>query len=174
MSSNDGASLAFRQRLATLLRVLEPGFVVRAGNRLRHEIQSAVRRVRARIPGGWEGRCDLMQRYLLFDFAWRALRGNTGWQPAWREPRLKAGYDVVVIGGGGHGLATAYYLARKHGVRIGPVLERGWIAGGNRGRNTQFIRFNYFNPVRSSFCDYSLRFYKSLWADLNFDVMCTE
>ena len=81
-----------------------------------------------------------MQRYSLLRVLGQALGGNAGWQPAWREPRVKAGYDVVVIGGGGHGLATAYYLARKHGVRNVAVLERGWIGGGNSGRNTQVCR----------------------------------
>jgi NADPH-dependent glutamate synthase beta subunit-like oxidoreductase len=81
-----------------------------------------------------------MQRYTLARWLGQAFRGNTGWQPAWREPEVKSGYDVVIIGGGGHGLATAYYLARKHGVRNVAVLERGWIGGGNSGRNTQESR----------------------------------
>lgn len=106
--------------------------------------------------------------------AWQALRGNTGWRPAWREPRLKAGYDVVVIGGGGHGLATAYYLARKYGERNVAVLERGWIGGGNSGRNTQVTRSNYFHPVSSSFYDHSLRLYEGLGAELNFNVMLSQ
>jgi sarcosine oxidase subunit beta len=71
-----------------------------------------------------------MQRYSFVNLTWQALRGNRRWRPAWREPQLKTGYDVVVIGGGGHGLATAYYLAKKHGVRNVAVLERGWIGGG--------------------------------------------
>lgn len=68
-----------------------------------------------------------MQRYSFLNLARNALLGNTGWQPAWRQPQLKAGYDAVIIGGGGHGLATAYYLARKHALRNIAVLERGWI-----------------------------------------------
>jgi sarcosine oxidase subunit beta len=115
-----------------------------------------------------------MQRYSFFNLAKEALRGNAGWQPAWREPGLKAGYDVVVIGGGGHGLATAYYLARNHGVRNVAVLEKGWIGGGNSGRNTQVIRSNYFYPVSSAFYDHSLKLYEGLSGELNFNVMLSQ
>src|SRR5262249_43866036 len=103
-----------------------------------------------------------MQRYSLARLAWHALRGNQGWRPAWREPTLKSAYDVVIIGGGGHGLATAYYLASKHRVRNIAVLERGWIGGGNSGRNTQVVRSNYFHAASSSFYDHSLRLYEGL------------
>ncbi len=89
-----------------------------------------------------------MQRYSFLNLARHALRGHKGWQPAWRQPELKAHYDVVVIGGGGHGLATAYYLAKKHGAAHVAVLERGWIGGGNSGRNTQVTRSNYFYPCQ--------------------------
>jgi sarcosine oxidase, subunit beta len=115
-----------------------------------------------------------VKSYSLFSLAREALRGNTGWRPAWREPQLKAGYDVVVIGGGGHGLATAYYLARKHGLRNVAVLERGWIGGGNSGRNTQVVRSNYFHSVSSSFYDHSLKLYERLGAELNFNIMLSQ
>ena len=100
-----------------------------------------------------------------------AVRGNTTWSPAWRTPELQASYDVVVIGGGGHGLATAYFLAKKHGIRRVALLERGHIGQGNSGRNTQVTRSNYFYPVSSSFFDHSLKLYEGLARELNFNVM---
>jgi sarcosine oxidase subunit beta len=115
-----------------------------------------------------------MQRYSFANLLRRALRGNIGWQPAWREPQIKPGYDVIVIGGGGHGLATAYYLAKKHGVRRVAVLEKGWIGGGNSGRNTQVTRSNYFYPASSAFYDHSLRLYEGLGRELNFNVMLSQ
>jgi sarcosine oxidase subunit beta len=115
-----------------------------------------------------------MQRYSFLNLLRQALHGNKGWQPAWNDATPKTSYDVIVIGGGGHGLATAYYLAKKHGIRKVAVIERGWIGGGNSGRNTQVVRSNYFHPVSSSFYDYSLRLYESLGAELNFNVMLRQ
>lgn len=115
-----------------------------------------------------------MQRYSFLNLAWQALRGNKGWRPAWRDAPLQSGYDVVVIGGGGHGLATAYYLAKKHGLRRVAVLEKGWIGGGNSGRNTQVTRSNYFYPASCAFYDHSLRLYEGLARELNFNVMLSQ
>jgi sarcosine oxidase subunit beta len=115
-----------------------------------------------------------MQRYSFLDLARHALRGNREWQAAWRAPALKRRYDVVVIGGGGHGLATAYYLAKEHGIRNVAVLEKGWIGGGNSGRNTQVCRSNYFYPASAAFYDHSLKLYESLSRDLNFNIMLSQ
>jgi len=115
-----------------------------------------------------------MQRYSSLNLAWKALRSNTGWSSAWRTPNLRRSYDVVVIGGGGHGLATAYFLAKKHGVRRVALLERGHIGQGNSGRNTQVTRSNYFYPVSSSFFDHSLKLYEGLSRELNFNVMLRQ
>src|SRR5712672_680948 len=116
----------------------------------------------------------LMQRYSFPRLLWQACGGNTGWGPAWPTPTLKRSYDVVVIGGGGHGLATAYFLAKKHGVRRVALLEKGWIGLGNSGRNTQVSRSNYFYPVSSSFFDHSLKLYEGLGRELNFNVMLRQ
>lgn len=115
-----------------------------------------------------------MQRYSFLNLARRAMAGHRGWQPVWTSPALKPSYDVIVIGGGGHGLATAYFLAARYGVRRVALIERGWIGGGNSGRNTQVVRSNYFYPESSSFFDHSLRLYEGLGRELNFNVMVRQ
>ncbi len=107
--------------------------------------------------------------------AWRVFReglfGNRGWDPAWRAPAPKPKYDVVIVGGGGHGLATAYYLAKNHGVRNVAVLERGWIGGGNSGRNTTVVRSNYYYPQSIALYELALRLYEKLSLELNYNVV---
>ncbi len=84
-----------------------------------------------------------MNRYSIFSLVRNGLSYHRGWQQAWRSPAPKGAYDIVIVGGGGHGLATAYYLAKEHGLRDIAVLEKGWIGGGNTGRNTTIVRSNY-------------------------------
>jgi heterotetrameric sarcosine oxidase beta subunit len=102
------------------------------------------------------------------------LTGNKGWTPHWRDPEPKAEYDVIIIGGGGHGLATAHYLASVHGITNVAVLEKGYLGGGNVGRNTTIVRANYGLPGNSEFYSHSLRLWEGLEADLNYNVMHSQ
>ena len=110
--------------------------------------------------------------------AWRVLReglrGNTGWRPAWGEPEPKPRYKIVIVGGGGHGLAPAYYLARTHRIRDVAVLERGWLGGGNTGRNTTVVRSNYFHRESAALYDLSLGLYEGLSRELNYNIMLSQ
>ena len=112
-----------------------------------------------------------MRRYSIFSLARHALRGHRDWPPAWRQAEPKKRYDAVVIGGGGHGLATAYYLAKEHGLRDIAVLEKGWLGGGNTGRNTTIVRSNYHLDANAHFYEYSLKLWERLSQELNFNVM---
>jgi sarcosine oxidase subunit beta len=102
------------------------------------------------------------------------LTGNKGWTPHWRDPAPKDEYDIIIIGGGGHGLSTAYYLARDHGLTNIAVLEKGYIGGGNVGRNTTIVRANYNMPGNSEFYSHSLRLWEGLEDDLNYNVMHSQ
>ncbi len=110
--------------------------------------------------------------------AWRifkeGLTGNAGWKPAWRDPAPKSEYDIVIIGGGGHGLSTAYYLAKEHGAKKVAVLEKGYLGGGNVGRNTTIVRANYFLPGNSEFYSHSLKLWENLEQELNYNVMLSQ
>ena len=103
-----------------------------------------------------------------------ALSGQRSWTQAWRSPEPKAAYDVIIVGGGGHGLATAFYLAKNHGIRNVAVLERGWLGGGNTGRNTTIVRSNYLFPESARLYEFSLKLYESLSRELNFNLMLSQ
>lgn len=112
-----------------------------------------------------------MSSYSFINIVKKALGGHRSWEPAWRSVKPKKHYEIVIVGGGGHGLATAYYLKKKYGVENIAVLEKGWIGGGNTGRNTQVVRSNYFFPESAAFYDHSLKLYENLSRELNFNLM---
>ena len=113
-------------------------------------------------------------RYSGFSLFKHALGGHKNWAPAWRDPEPKADYDVIIIGGGGHGLATAYYLARNHGITNVAVLEKGYLGGGNVGRNTTIVRSNYMLNANGRFYEYGLKLWEGLSQDLNYNVMFSQ
>ncbi|MFW5678222.1 MAG: sarcosine oxidase subunit beta family protein, partial [Rhodosalinus sp.] len=113
-------------------------------------------------------------RFSGFRLLREGLTGNKGWTPHWRDPEPKSDYDVVIVGGGGHGLATAFYLAREHGITDVAVLEKGYIGGGNVGRNTTIVRANYFLPGNSEFYSHSLKLWEGMEEDLNYNVMHSQ
>ena len=113
-------------------------------------------------------------RYSALQILIQGLKGNKGWKKAWRKPEPKAEYDMVLIGGGGHGLATAYYLAKNHGYRNIAVLEKGYLGSGNIGRNTTIVRANYFLQGNSEFYSHSLKLWEGLEAELNYNVMHSQ
>lgn len=115
-----------------------------------------------------------MAEYSVFSLLRNALNGNRDWKPAWRKPEPKPAYEVIIIGGGGHGLSTAYYLAREHGITDVAVLEKGYLGSGNVGRNTTAVRSNYLLPANMRFYEHSMKLWENLSHDLNYNVMFSQ
>ena len=116
----------------------------------------------------------MTDHYSFLSLLREAWKGNTGWKRAWRAAEPKPQYDVVIVGGGGHGLATAYYLAKEHGLNRVAVVEKGWLGGGNVGRNTTIVRSNYLLPANSRFYEKSMTLWEGLSRDLNFNIMFSQ
>ena len=112
-------------------------------------------------------------RYSVFSILANGLSGNRGWKPVWREPEPKREYDAVIIGAG-HGLATAYYLAKEHGLRNIAVLEKGYLGSGNIGRNTTIVRSNYLLPGNIPFYEWSMKLWEGLERELNYNAMVSQ
>jgi sarcosine oxidase subunit beta len=113
-------------------------------------------------------------RYSAFKIFVEALTGNKGWKRVWRDPEPKAEYDAVIVGGGGHGLSTAYYLAKEFGITNVAVLEKGWLGSGNVGRNTTIIRSNYMLPGNQPFYEFSMKLWEGLEQDFNYNAMVSQ
>jgi heterotetrameric sarcosine oxidase beta subunit len=113
-------------------------------------------------------------RYSAFRLLREGLTGNKKWVPAWRDPNPKSEYDVVIVGGGGHGLATAYYLVKTFGIKKVAVLEKGWLGSGNIGRNTTIIRSNYMMPGNTAFYEFSMKLWETLEQELNYNAMVSQ
>jgi sarcosine oxidase subunit beta len=115
-----------------------------------------------------------MQRFSALSLLRHGLGSHKGWKPQWRKAEPKPGYDAIIVGGGGHGLGAAYYLAKVHGIRNVAVLEKGWIGGGNTGRNTTIIRSNYLFDESAALYDHAVKLWEGLSQELNYNVMFSQ
>ena len=111
-----------------------------------------------------------MSRYSAFAIAKNALSYHQGWERAWAKPEMKKEYDAVIVGAGGHGLATAYYLGKNYGITNVAILEKGWLGGGNTGRNTTIIRSNYLQDSSAAIYEKARSLYETMSQDLNYNV----
>ena len=116
----------------------------------------------------------MKNKYSIFSLIKNSFTYHENWQKAWRDPEPKSSYDVVIVGGGGHGLATAYYLAKEHNLKNIAVVEKGWIGGGNTGRNTTIIRSNYLWDASAALYDHAIKIWENLSQELNFNVMFSQ
>src|SRR2546427_5154225 len=114
------------------------------------------------------------KKYSIWSLIKEGFKQNDGWTPAWRSPEPKASYDVIIIGAGGHGLATAYYLAKEHKIKNIAVIERGYLGGGNTARNTTIVRSNYLYDESSAIYEHSLKLWEGLSQEINFNVMFSQ
>lgn len=113
-------------------------------------------------------------RYSAWKILTEGLTGNKGWKPVWREPDPQPEYDIIIVGGGGHGLSTAHYLSKVYGKKRVAVLEKGWLGSGNIGRNTTIVRSNYLLPGNVPFYEFSMKLWEGLEQDLNYNAMMSQ
>ena len=115
-----------------------------------------------------------MSRFSAASIIKNALSGNKNWKPQWPNAEPKAEYDVIIVGAGGHGLGAAYYLAKEHGITNVAVIEKGWLGGGNTGRNTTIIRSNYLYDESAHLYEHAMKLWEGLSQDLNYNVMFSQ
>lgn len=140
----------------------------------RYQRPCICRRKLGAVEPSFLGEFKLRNRYSGWQLVAASRHAHRDWAPAWRDAEAKTHYDVIVIGGGGHGLATAYYLAKNHGISNVAVIEKGWIGGGNTGRNTTIVRSNYLYPQSARLYDFSVKQFEGLSRELNFNIMFSQ